>query len=54
MVPPENGVAYLFDGATGALIQTFFDPFPIGPVVAGFNYFSWSVATERPATRPWG
>ena len=42
---PENGVAYLFDGATGTLLQTFFDPFPIGPVVAGFNSFSWSVAT---------
>lgn len=42
---PENGIAYLFDGATGTLIQTFLDPFPVGPVVAGFNYFSWSIAT---------
>jgi len=40
---PENGVAYLFDGNTGTLLQTFLDPAPVGPVVAGYNYYGWAV-----------
>ena len=40
---PENGVVYLFDGSTAALVQTFLDPAPAGPVVTGYNYFGWAV-----------
>jgi len=40
---PENGLVYLFDGNTGALLQTFLDPAPIGPVWPGFSEFGHGV-----------